>query len=49
MYERWQNGTMDHDTAREAHKKLADWIVNHILQIDTRLKPCVPKENPSKQ
>lgn len=43
LYERWQNNTMDAATARETHTHLADWILKHILSIDTRLKPCVPK------
>jgi hemerythrin len=44
LYERWQNGTMDKETARETHTKLAAWIVNHIIHVDTRLKPCVSKK-----
>jgi len=44
LYEHWQNGTMDKETARETHAKLAAWIVDHILRVDTRLKPCVPKK-----
>jgi hemerythrin len=44
LYQRWQNGTMSQESAKETHARLAAWIMNHIVQIDTRLKPCVPKK-----
>ena len=43
LYTRWQNGTMDAKTARKTHEALALWIKNHILDIDTHMKACVPK------
>jgi hemerythrin len=42
LYQHWQNSTMDAETTRRVHLHLADWIVNHIINIDTRLKPCAP-------
>ncbi len=41
IYERWQSGTMDREMAAQTHAKLSDWIINHIVNVDTRLKPCV--------
>ncbi len=42
LYERWQNGTMDLKTAQGTHVALGQWIKNHIIDTDTRLKPCIP-------
>ncbi len=29
--------------ALQVHRELSDWIVNHILRIDSALKTCAPK------
>jgi hemerythrin len=45
LYQRWQSGTMDVVTARKTHETLGIWIKNHIIETDTRLKPCLPKNH----
>jgi len=34
------------DILSELHKNVHDWILGHILQIDTQLRDCVPKTPP---
>ena len=41
LYERWQTGKMDMEIVRETHTRLANWIAEHISQVDTRLLPYV--------
>ena len=33
------------ELAVQIHKDLADWIVNHIMAVDTQLYPCVHQVN----
>lgn len=41
FYERWQAEGMEIELATETFDELANWFVNHIMKIDTKLKPCV--------
>ena len=41
FYEKWQSNTMDIELARKTHAKLAEWIMNHIVHTDTRLRGCI--------
>jgi len=44
FYTRWQENTMDLPLAIETHARLAEWIKQHVISTDTRLRPCMPKE-----
>ena len=41
FYERWQAHGMEMDLVQETFSELTDWFVNHIMRVDTKLKPCV--------
>lgn len=43
FYTSWQEGNMDMVLAQQTHDHLANWIITHIVNIDTQLRPCVHK------
>lgn len=45
FYSDWQKNTMDLEMARTTHAQLYEWIVKHIVNVDTRLRSCIPKDN----
>lgn len=38
---RYRESGASEDIARQAHTQLADWLVGHILKIDTQIGQCV--------
>lgn len=36
------------ELALKIHKELSDWIINHILAVDTKLYPCIHPKSASK-
>lgn len=44
FYEQWQTASMDPELANQTHAELANWIANHILQVDTQLHAYVKKQ-----
>ena len=46
FYERWQAQGMEMDLVEETFTEITDWFVNHIMRVDTKLKPCVMARKP---
>jgi len=44
FYEQWQTGSMSPELVNSIYKSLEDWLVNHILQVDTQLHAYVSRE-----
>ena len=44
FYNDWQDSTLNVEAVKETHTKLFDWIMNHIVKVDTRLRPCIKPE-----
>jgi len=40
FYSKWQTSKMDLELARSTYKVMSNWIVNHIIQVDTHIKDC---------
>jgi hemerythrin len=40
FYAKWQTSKMDLELARSTYKVMSNWIVNHIIQVDTHIKDC---------
>lgn len=43
LYQLHQDSGLDSAAAQEVYRKLLDWVVNHILRVDTSLAVCVPE------
>ena len=43
FYSQWQEGTMTPKLMSKTHLELGKWLVNHVLQVDIQLRPCVKK------
>ena len=41
FYEQWQTGSMSPELVDNIYKGLEDWLVNHILNVDTQLHAYV--------
>jgi len=41
FYEQWQYGTMTPELVVKTHQELEKWLVVHVVQVDTQLRPCV--------
>jgi hemerythrin len=41
LYERYQESDIDPAVVLNTFVELQDWIINHIMRIDTQLNPCV--------
>jgi hemerythrin len=44
FYEQWQTASMDLELVNKTHAELANWIANHILQVDTQLYAYVKNQ-----
>lgn len=42
FYSRWQTASMDLGLARTTYHQLRDWVVDHIMTIDIRMKDSQP-------
>ncbi len=40
FYSQWQTASMDLGLARKTYEQLRDWVVDHILTIDVKMKDC---------
>jgi hemerythrin len=43
FYSQWQTSSMDLGLARKTYEQLRDWVVNHIMTIDVKMKDCIQK------
>jgi hemerythrin len=41
FYSQWQTSSMDIALARVTYHQLSDWVTNHIMTIDVKLKECL--------
>jgi hemerythrin len=41
FYEKWHAENMNQELVLQTHKELENWLVNHILRIDTQLKASI--------
>jgi hemerythrin len=42
LHQLYEETGLDTAAAQEVYRRLLDWVVNHILRIDTSLAVCVP-------
>lgn len=42
FYSRWQTASMDLELARTTYHQLRDWVVDHIMTVDVKMRDCQP-------
>ncbi len=43
FYTQWQTNIMTPELVHSAYLTLEKWLIQHVAQVDTRLRPCVNK------